>query len=135
MLVYLFFVIFQLCMPKRYQGTLYVSSSFDVSKLIINGNSSKFVEFQSEYKVSVCILGQTDHATFILWDPECIEILGEACGGQMSEVEKKIGDPTRFAEDIESLIDQKGLFKTQLKKRAEDNTYRGTQSFGVVTLI
>ncbi|CAH9066018.1 unnamed protein product, partial [Cuscuta europaea] len=42
------YVIFQLCRPKRYQGTLSVSSSFDVSKLIINGNSSEFIEFQSE---------------------------------------------------------------------------------------
>ncbi|CAH9077087.1 unnamed protein product [Cuscuta europaea] len=43
------FVIFQLCRPKRYQGILTVNSSFDVSKLIINGNTTEFLEFQSEF--------------------------------------------------------------------------------------
>ncbi|CAH9131198.1 unnamed protein product [Cuscuta epithymum] len=43
------YVIFQLYRPKRYQGTLSVSSSFDMSKLIINGRSSEFTEFQSEF--------------------------------------------------------------------------------------
>ncbi|CAH9109022.1 unnamed protein product, partial [Cuscuta europaea] len=43
------FVIFQLCRPKRYQGTLTVASSFNVSKLIINGNTTEILEFQSEF--------------------------------------------------------------------------------------
>ncbi|CAH9082091.1 unnamed protein product [Cuscuta epithymum] len=43
------FMIFQLCRPKRFQGNLTVASSYDVSKLILNGNTAEFLEFQSEY--------------------------------------------------------------------------------------
>ncbi|CAH9138651.1 unnamed protein product [Cuscuta epithymum] len=227
------YVIFQLCRPKRYQGTLSVSSSFDVSKLIINGRSSEFTEFQSEfpsdgddsvtaititlssngdgsredvlagqavittiqdlvkatedgvywiigdivslenyrewcylgcptchkklkpeddrfmctnchvtmadgvyrYKVSICIMDQTGHSTFILWDRECIEVFGKTSAFLMAEMEKKTEDQTRFPEDIESLVDQKGLFKIQLKTKSEENTYKKTKSFTVVTMI
>ncbi|CAH9069080.1 unnamed protein product [Cuscuta europaea] len=225
------FVIFQLCRPKRYQGTLSVASSFDVSKLIINGNTTEFLEFQSEfpadgddsisqtcntncsqgegsrdvlsghdvittmedlmnaneeeiywvlgeivsikntrewcylrcptchkklvpeerfrcstcsvtlgegvyrYKVSVCIMDNTGHGNFILWDRECIEILGKTSASLMAEVQKKTCDPTRFPEDIESLIDKNGIFKIQLKKRGEENAYKCSVSLGVVSMI
>ncbi|CAH9124422.1 unnamed protein product [Cuscuta epithymum] len=42
-----------------------------------------------------------------------------------------MGDPNRFPEDIESLVDQRELFKIHLKKRAEESFYRGTLSLGV----
>ncbi|CAH9108942.1 unnamed protein product [Cuscuta europaea] len=53
----------------------------------------------------------------------------------MVEAQKKTGDPTRFPEDIESLIDKKGIFKIQLKKRGEENAYKGSISLGVVSMI
>ncbi|CAH9136111.1 unnamed protein product, partial [Cuscuta epithymum] len=87
------------------------------------------------YKVSVCIMDNTGHGNFVLWDRECIEILGKTSSSLMAEVEKKTGDPTRFPEDIESLVDKKAIFKIQLKKKSEENAYRGGISLGVLSMI
>ncbi|CAH9109024.1 unnamed protein product [Cuscuta europaea] len=87
------------------------------------------------YKVSVCIMDNTGHGNFILWDMECIEILGKTSASLMAEVEKNTGDLTRFPEDIESLVDRKGIFKIQLKKQSEENAYKCGISLGVVSMI
>ncbi|CAH9115489.1 unnamed protein product [Cuscuta epithymum] len=78
----------------------------------------------------------TGHGNFIIWDKECIEILGKASASLKVEVEQKTGDPTRFSKDIESLVDKKGIFKIQLrKKKAEENAYSDGISLGVVSII
>ncbi|CAH9115491.1 unnamed protein product [Cuscuta epithymum] len=88
------------------------------------------------YKISVCIMHNTGHGNFIIWDKECIEILGKASASLKVEVEQKTGDPTRFSKDIESLVDKKGIFKIQLrKKKAEENAYSDGISLGVVSII
>ncbi|CAH9104002.1 unnamed protein product, partial [Cuscuta epithymum] len=88
------------------------------------------------YKVSVCIMDNTGHGNFIIWDRECIEILGKTAASLKAEVEKKTGDASHFPEDIESLVEQRGIFKIQLrKKKAEENAYNDGISLGVVSII
>ncbi|CAH9071314.1 unnamed protein product [Cuscuta europaea] len=87
------------------------------------------------YKVPVCIMDDSGHASFTLWDKECIEVIGKTAAASRKEVEKKTGDAQHFPEDIEALIDQKGLFKVQVKTRAESSSYQGPLSYGVVAMI
>ncbi|CAH9122053.1 unnamed protein product [Cuscuta epithymum] len=87
------------------------------------------------YKVSICLMDNTGHTPFTLWDRECIDFFGKTSGTLMLELEKKAGDTTWFPEEIESLIDQKALFRIQIKKRSEENTYKGTFCKGIVSMI
>ncbi|CAH9050752.1 unnamed protein product [Cuscuta europaea] len=225
------YIILQMGRPRRYQGYVLVGTSYDVSKLIINGSTPEFEDFKSQfgphddnttmttftansvgqgsedvfrgkgtitnisdlleephdetywllgdivsldnykewcylscptcnkkikpgderfrcitcdttipegvlrYKVSVCVMDDSGHATFTLWDRECIDIVGKTAAALRKEVEKKTGDPTHFPEDIEALIDQRGIFKIQIKARDESSSYKGPVSYGILAMI
>ncbi|CAH9109725.1 unnamed protein product [Cuscuta europaea] len=226
------FVIVQMCRPKRYKGIISVTTCYDASKLIINGNTTELVDFMAQfpaeerdngtlttlaansqlesredilrgnvsitmiadlvktteegmywilgdvvsienirewcylscntcnkkvlpeedrflcvscnltlpegilrYKITVCVMDDSGHSSFTLWDRECLDILGKAAAKLRKEVEKRTGDANHFPEDIEAVIDQRGLFKVQLKSRAESNSYKGSISYGVISMI
>ncbi|CAH9101944.1 unnamed protein product [Cuscuta europaea] len=40
------------------------------------------------YKVSVCVMDDSGHTTFTLWDRECIDIVGKTTAALRNEVEK-----------------------------------------------
>ncbi|CAH9083594.1 unnamed protein product [Cuscuta europaea] len=80
-------------------------------------------------------MDESGHGSFTLWDRECLDIIGKTAATLRKEVEKRTGDPTHFLEDIEAVIDKRGLFKVQLKKREESSSYRGPISYGVISMI
>ncbi|CAH9066780.1 unnamed protein product [Cuscuta epithymum] len=226
------FVIVQMCRARRYKGTISVGTSYDASKLIINGNTSELVDFMGQfpaeerdngtlttftansqvesreyilggnlsittiadlvkkteegvywilgdvvsienfrewcylscntcnkklqadderfvclncnltlpdgilrYKVTVCVMDDSGHSSFTLWDRECLDMLGKTAADLRNEVELRTGDPMHFPEDIESIIEKRGLFKVQLKNKAESSSYKGPISYGVITMI
>ncbi|CAH9096153.1 unnamed protein product, partial [Cuscuta europaea] len=75
------------------------------------------------------------HASFTLWDKECSEILGKSAARLRREVMEKTGDPNHFPEEIEAVIEKKGLFKVQVKNKPEGCSYNGTSSFGVLSMF
>ncbi|CAH9120969.1 unnamed protein product, partial [Cuscuta epithymum] len=87
------------------------------------------------YKVSICVMDDIGHASFTLWDRECSEILGKSAARLRREIIEKTGDPNHFPEEIEAVIEKKGLFKVQVKNKPEGSSYKGNNSFGVLSMF
>ncbi|VFQ69207.1 unnamed protein product [Cuscuta campestris] len=148
------------CRPRRYMGTVTVSTAFHVTKILFDGNSPEVEEFRARlppqvengmgmgsivlsggdvgdqgviktttikalldnmksatkrYKISVQVYDHTGHASFVLWDRECKEILG-ACVFVLREImlEKEM-DPNFVPLEQNRFLGRKGLFHVVLK--------------------
>ncbi|VFQ98674.1 unnamed protein product [Cuscuta campestris] len=83
------------CRPRRYMGTVTVSTAFHVTKMIFDGNSPEVEDFRARYKVSVRVYDHIGHASFILWDRECKEVLGASVFVLMEiMLEADVGSPS-----------------------------------------
>ncbi|CAH9087181.1 unnamed protein product [Cuscuta europaea] len=80
-------------------------------------------------------MDDSGHSSFTLLDRECLDIIGKTAASLRKEVEKRTGDATHFPEDIEVIIDKRGLFKVRLKTKAEGSSYKGPMSYGVISMI
>ncbi|VFQ85023.1 unnamed protein product [Cuscuta campestris] len=87
------------------------------------------------FKVNVRVYDSTGHASFILWDLECTELLG-ASGFLLRQImlEKEM-DPNFLPAELNRLLGLRGLFHIQVKSEEGSQHWTGPRAFGVRSLV
>ncbi|VFQ66856.1 unnamed protein product [Cuscuta campestris] len=87
------------------------------------------------YKVSVRVYDHTGHASFILWDRECKEILGASAFLLKEIMLEKEMDPNFLLLELNRFLGRKGLFHVVLKAELGSPSWTGPRAFGVKSLV
>ncbi|VFQ74770.1 unnamed protein product [Cuscuta campestris] len=93
-----------------------------------------FVEYR--YKVTVTLMDESGHATFILWDRECKEIMGIPASRLRDIMIERNGDDNDFPVELEqAVLSKSGLFKTVLRNATYYTRIKGPRTFGVLNMV
>ncbi|VFQ81673.1 unnamed protein product [Cuscuta campestris] len=87
------------------------------------------------YKVSVRVYDHTGHASFILWDRECKEVLGASAFVLREIMLEKNMDPNFLPLELNRFLGRKGLFHVLLKADVGSPSWTGPRTFGVRSLV
>ncbi|KAL2517065.1 Nucleic acid-binding [Abeliophyllum distichum] len=66
------------------------------------------------FKIQVRVIDGTGSASLLMWDRECIQLIGKNASDLKDEMVKNSAD-LGYPSDIEALVDRKILFKIQIK--------------------
>ncbi|VFQ76740.1 unnamed protein product [Cuscuta campestris] len=87
------------------------------------------------FKVNVRVYNSTGHASFILWDRECKEILGASAFVLREIMLEKNVDPNFLPKELNRLLGVRGLFHVVLKAEIGSPYWTGPRAFGVRLLV
>ncbi|VFQ96980.1 unnamed protein product [Cuscuta campestris] len=107
----------------------------DGSQFTCSGCDLRMPHGVYKFKVNVHVFDITGHASFMLWDRECKDILGgSALLLREMMLERKM-DPNLFPEEQNHLIGRKGLFNVVVKSEGGSPHWNGPRSFGVRSFV
>ncbi|VFQ74628.1 unnamed protein product [Cuscuta campestris] len=88
------------------------------------------------YKVTLTLMDESGHATFILWDQECKEIMGIPASKLRDIMIERNGDDNDFPVELEqAVLSKSGLFKTILRNATYYTRIKGPRTFGVLNMV
>ncbi|XP_073158107.1 replication protein A 70 kDa DNA-binding subunit B-like [Henckelia pumila] len=67
------------------------------------------------FKIHVRVVDTTGNAVFLLWDRECIKLIGKTVHEINAEIENQGTDASKTSKEFDHLVDRKILFKVQLR--------------------
>ncbi|VFQ87839.1 unnamed protein product [Cuscuta campestris] len=97
-------------------------------KVIPDGESFRF-------KVNVRVYDSTGHASFILWDRECKNVLGASAFLLREIMLERNMDPNLLPTELNRFLGQKCLFNVLLKPDVGSPHWIGPRAFGVRSLV
>ncbi|KAH6775009.1 hypothetical protein C2S52_012570 [Perilla frutescens var. hirtella] len=129
-------IILQFCRAKTYKGEVGVSNAFNVTKMMVNPNVKEMEAFKKgkvhgvennftcqkcnldevsrhlRFKFAVLVEDNTGHLNLLLWNKECLQLLGKTAS-EISQTRE--ADLNEIPPEIENLVDRTALFKIQVK--------------------
>ncbi|VFQ69505.1 unnamed protein product [Cuscuta campestris] len=91
----------------------------------------------SRYKVIVRVVDQSGggHATFVIFDKECTELLGVSPYLlREAMIERKL-DPDTLPQELDGILSQKALFKVHVRKNQLSPSKKGGRIFSVGQIV
>ncbi|VFQ72462.1 unnamed protein product [Cuscuta campestris] len=107
----------------------------DGDKFRCTGCNTTMLHGVYRFKVNVRVYDSTGHASFVLWDRECKEILGASAFVLREIMLEKNMDPNFIPTELNRLLGVRGLFHVILKAELGSPYWSGSRAFGVRSLV
>ncbi|VFQ85580.1 unnamed protein product [Cuscuta campestris] len=107
----------------------------DGDKFRCSGCNTTMLHGVYRFKVNVQVYDSTGHASFILLDRECKEILGASAFVLREIMLEKNMDPNCLPTELNCLLGVRGLFHVVLKAELGSPYWSGPRAFGVRSLV
>ncbi|CAH9139044.1 unnamed protein product [Cuscuta epithymum] len=93
-----------------------IQNSMYSSKLLINEDIAEIQQFKDRYRLEVMLYNKKDCVKIVLWDQECIQLLGKTANELRNQmIEEGEDDPLSYPETLDDLLGRTLAFRIKMQ--------------------